>query len=170
MASGFQTQLIAKSHAVKDFRCEHSSLADYLRRYARQTTSRGGARTFILPAADDPTIVLGYYTLTPAEMDADKLPPDLVKGLGRYPYPGFRLARLAVDERYAGKGVGRTLLIDAGLRCLAAADQVGGSAMFIDAKDEKAAAFYRKFGAQALADWPLLLVLPLATFAAARQA
>ena len=44
---------------------------------------------------------------------------------------------------------------------------VGGVALLIDAKSERAAAWYRGYGAVALEDAPLSLILPLATIAAA---
>ena len=66
-----------------------------------------------------------------------------------------------------GQGLGGRLLLAAGLRCLAVAEQVGGVALLIDAKSERAAAWYRGYGAVALEDAPMSLILPLATIAAA---
>lgn len=152
--------MIAKHHEVRAFKCARPELAEYLRRYARQTSVRGGARTFVATAEDDASLVIGFYTLVPSEMTADAVPPELMKGLGHYPLPGFRLARLAIDVRYERLGLGRRLLLDAGLRCLRAAQEVGGAVMFIDAKDETAARFYQKYGAQSLPDHPLVLVWP----------
>lgn len=119
---------------------------------------------------NDRNAVIGFYTLVASEMTADTAPADLMKGLGRYPLPGFRLARLAVDGRYAGHGLGSRLFLDAGIRCLQAAELVGAAAMFIDAKDVEAARFYLQFGARALPDHPLVLVLPLSTIREALQA
>jgi hypothetical protein len=50
---------------------------------------------------------------------------------------------------------------------LAVAAAVGGVALAIDAKDERAAKWYERFGALALLDDPLILVLPLASIAEA---
>jgi predicted GNAT family N-acyltransferase len=79
----------------------------------------------------------------------------------------FRLGRLAVDHTVQGQGLGGQLLLAAGTRCLAVAEQVGGVALLIDAKSERAATWYRGYGAVALQDAPLSLILPLATIAAA---
>ncbi len=55
----------------------------------------------------------------------------------------------------------------AGERALLVAEHVGGVALLIDAKSRRAADWYRSFGAQALADADLTLVLPLKTIAEA---
>ena len=77
--------------------------------------------------------------------------------------PVFRLGRLAVDRSMQGQGLGGQLLFSSGERCLAVAAAVGGVALAIDAKNDRAAAWYRGFGAVPLVDAERQLVLPLAT-------
>ena len=48
-------------------------------------------------------------------------------------------------------------------RVLRATQFIAGHAVIADAKDEKAKAFYERYGFQAFADQPLRLFLPLAT-------
>lgn len=153
-------QDIAKHHDVKNFASARPELNDYLQRYARQNHDRGGARTYVLVDADNPKKILGYYSLVATEIASDHVPPELRKGLGRYPVPGFRLARLAVDRSFAGQGYGGFLFYDAAQRCLAAAQIVGAKLMVIDAKDDEAARYYLRFGAKPLPNARLTLVLP----------
>jgi GNAT superfamily N-acetyltransferase len=108
----------------------------------------------------------GFYTLSPAEAEFEQVPEKFRKGLGRYAVGGFRLARIAVSRSEQGKGLGGQLLMAAGLRCIRAAAEVGGALMFIDAKDERVAKWYRSYGALSLDDRPLSLFLPLASFEA----
>jgi GNAT superfamily N-acetyltransferase len=97
--------------------------------------------------------------------------PELVKrGLARHEVPGFRLARLAVDRKLQGQGLGGQLLLAAGRRCLLVAAEMGGVAMVIDAKNERVAQWYASYGALPLLDAPLSLVLPLKTIEAALRA
>lgn len=63
--------------------------------------------------------------------------------------------------------MGGALLIAAGRRCIAVAEEVGGVALLIDAKSDHAAQWYEGFGALRLEDAPLSLVLPLSTIAQA---
>jgi ribosomal protein S18 acetylase RimI-like enzyme len=76
--------------------------------------------------------------------------------------PGIRLGRLAVDRAIHGQGLGELLLLDAIRRSRLVLEHVGVHALFVDAKDAKAAAFYRKYGFRSLPDQPLQLVLVLA--------
>jgi len=90
----------------------------------------------------------------------------LTKGLAQHEVSGFRLARLATDLSVAGQGLGGQLLAAAALRCLRVAAEGGGLLLIIDARSERAANWYRGYGAEPLSDVPLTLVMPLATFAA----
>ncbi len=74
----------------------------------------------------------------------------------------MRLARLAVDRESPGLGLGEDFLVDALNRCLRVAEDLGIAAVMIDAKHEKAKAFYARFELTALPDQPLTLWLPLA--------
>lgn len=73
------------------------------------------------------------------------------------------MGRLAIARRFAGQGLGAALLADALTRALRA--EIPAFALIVDAKDDKAAAFYRHHGLIALQSDPLTLFLPLATAA-----
>ena len=142
-------------------------LDEYFRRYARQNHASGGAKCFVAVPTDEPPRALGFYTLSPASLDYARTPAIARKGLGRYEVPVFRLGRLAVDRSVQGRGLGGTLLLRAVMRCMRVAAEVGGVALLIDAKNERAARWYESYGAQPLEDAPLSLVLPLAVAAEA---
>ncbi|HMN70727.1 MAG TPA: GNAT family N-acetyltransferase [Rhodoblastus sp.] len=158
---------IERSHNRSAFDCGDADLNDYLRRYARQNHDSGGAKCFIATSEPASDHVLGFYTLSPASIDYARTPATARKGLGRYDVPAFRLGRLAIDLPMQGRGLGGALLLNAAQRCLRAAQEVGGVALLIDAKHARAAKWYESYGATALLDAPLSLVLPLATFARA---
>ncbi len=164
-AVGWREAAIARHHARDRFDCGSAALNDYLRRYARQNHESGGAKTFVAAPPDDPNRVFAYYSIGPGALEFARVPTHLTKRLGRYEVPVYRLARLAVDLAVQGRGLGGDLLLAAGTRALTAASAVGGVALAIDAKDERAAAWYERFGATRLLDDPLKLVLPLTTIA-----
>ncbi len=153
---------ISKKHDQESFDCGDGALNEFLRRYARKSHERGGAKTFL--AIDDADkIILGFYSLSPASVDYARTPEIVRRGLARHDVPGFRLARLAVDSRFQGQGMGGQLLLAAGRRCLLAAAEVGGVVLVIDAKNERVAGWYARYGAVPLLDTQLTLLLPLAT-------
>ena len=158
---------IEKKHDREAFDCGDEALNEFLRRYARKSHERGGAKTFLAIEDAGSKSILGFYSLSPASVDYARTPEIVRRELARHDVPGFRLARLAVDRRFQGKGIGGQLLLAAGRRCLLAATEVGGVMLVIDAKNERVAAWYASYGAVPLLDAPLTLMLPLATVEAA---
>lgn len=156
---------IGRQHDRKGFDCGAPDLNDYLGRYARQNHESGGARTFVsvLPATSGR--ILGFYSIEHGAIEFSRVPARLTRNLGRYEVPVFRLGRLAVDRSVQGQGLGGDLLLAAGQRALRVAAAVGGVALAIDAKDAGAVRWYEHFGASALLDDHLKLVLPLAVIA-----
>jgi GNAT superfamily N-acetyltransferase len=161
----WEEQPIGRQHERKGFDCGSRELNEYLERYARQNHESGGAKTFVAVSPTDPTHVLGYYSISPGAIEYARVPPRLTRKLGRYEVPVFRVGRLAVSLSVQGRGVGGDLLMSAGIRALSVATHVGGVALAIDAKDDRAANWYERFGAMRLLDDPLKLVLPLGTIA-----
>jgi len=161
---------ISKAHDREAFDCGEEELNEFLRRHARQSHEKGGAKTFVATPIDEGKRVLGFYSLSPASIDYARTPALVKKGLARYDVPVFRLARLAVDCSVQGHSLGGQLLLIAGRRCIRAAAEVGGVALLIDAKNERVAAWYKAYGALPLLDAPRSLVLPLATIEAALKA
>jgi GNAT superfamily N-acetyltransferase len=158
---------IGKQHDRASFDCGEPALNLYIARYARQNHESGGAKTFIAVPTGEPSRILGFYSLSPASLDYMRTPPVVARRLARYDVPVFRMGRLAVDRTVQGLGLGGALLIAAGKRCMAVAEQVGGVGLLIDAKHDQAARWYESYGAIRLDDAPLSLVLPFATLAAA---
>jgi GNAT superfamily N-acetyltransferase len=153
---------ITRKHDRSAFDCGDEALNVFLMRFARQSHDQGGAKTFL--AIDDNTrAVLGFYSLAPASLAYHRAPEIVQRGLARHEVPGFRLARIAIDRAQQGQGLGGQLLLAAGRRCLMAAVVVGGTVLIIDAKNDRAAAWYVSYGAMPLLDAERTLVLPLAT-------
>lgn len=144
------------------FDCGVPALNDYLQRFARQNHERGIAKTFAITAVENARI-LGFHTLSFAQLAFEHMPVNLQKKLPRYPIPAMRIARIAVSRQEQGKGLGRLLLIDALHRANRAAAEAGLYAVLVDAKGEAAASFYRQFGFVPLPDWPLTLVITMKT-------
>jgi GNAT superfamily N-acetyltransferase len=158
---------IGKQYDREVFDCGEDALNEFLRCHARKSHERGGSKTFLAVDETDGKTILGYYTLSPASVIYERTPKIIRRGLARYDVPVFRLGRLAVDRNAQGQGLGSQLLLAAGRRCLSAAAEVGGVALLIDAKNERAAKWYASYGAVPLLDAPWSLLLFLRTIEAA---
>jgi GNAT superfamily N-acetyltransferase len=158
---------IRKQHDREAFDCGEEALNEFLRRYACKSHELGGAKTFLAIDDADNKTILGFYSLSPAAIDYARTPEIVRHGLARHDVLGFRLARLAVDRRFQGRGIGGQFLLAAGRRCLLASAEVGGVMLVIAAKNATVAGWYAGYGAVPLLDAPLSLVLPLATVEAA---
>jgi GNAT superfamily N-acetyltransferase len=147
-------------HDRTAFDCGVPALNLYLRKYALQNQNRGIVRNYVTTSKDSKAVV-AYYSLVYAALDQKLLPAKRTKGLGKYDIPIMLLARLAVDHREQGKGLGKALLKNAILRAMQAAEIAGLMFLLVHAKDESAAAFYCKHGFEPALDDPLKLFLPV---------
>jgi hypothetical protein len=148
--------LLGSEHKLEGFDCGKAPLNDFLIKYAIQNQAGGGARTYVLTRGQR---VIGYYSLAQASVAPENAPARVLKGQGRYPMPVILMARFALDLRELGKGYGKILFRDALLRALAGTEAIGGRAFLVHAKDEKARAFYTRFGMEPSPTNPLHLFL-----------
>ena len=145
----------------RGFSCGVGALDDYFKRYAKGNHVKNIGKTFAL--LNDHDAVIGYYTISMASVDFESLPEDFRSRLPRYPVPMARIGRLAVDAKEQGMGWGEFLLVDALHRIRDAAAVVAAFGVVVDAKDEKAKAFYLHFGFAVFKDNALCLFLPMAS-------
>ncbi len=148
-------------HDRAGFSCGVPVLDEYLHRFAVQHIRKGVTTVHVLVDDAAPATLLGYYTLSAAEVDSVELRASERKRLPRYPVPCFRLGRLACRADRRGTGLGKLLLACAVERCLRAKKQVAAYALIVDAKDDDAAVFYRHYGFVPCAGSPMMLYLPL---------
>lgn len=153
--------LATSLHDRAGFRCGVPELDDYIQRFAAQQVVRGVSAVYVLIDSEQPSQILGFYTLSAAQVDVMQIAESDRKKLPRYPVPCFRMGRLACSVTHRGQGVGKLLIGCAVDRCLHARKQVAAFALLVDAKGESAKAFYQHYGFTPCADSPLTLYLPL---------
>jgi predicted N-acetyltransferase YhbS len=122
--------LLSAAHDTSRFDCGKVSLSDFLQRFALENQKSGKSRTYAAARGDH---VVAYYSLAPA-------------GVAPLDVPVILLARLAVDAREQGAGLGCHMLLDALRRAVEGAEVVGGRAVLVHAKDDDARGFYERFG------------------------
>jgi GNAT superfamily N-acetyltransferase len=148
-------------HDRNAFSCGVPELDEYLKRFAAQQSKKGVAVVRVIVDSGAPGVILGYYTLSAAQIDAASIDERTQRKLPRYPVPCFRMGRLAAHSAHQGQGLGKLLLGCAVERCLEARKHVAAYALIVDAKNEKAKAFYEHFGFVACRDQPMTLYLSL---------
>src|SRR5580704_17115467 len=137
---------IEEPDAVAGFDCGDEPLNNYLKRHAwtnQEKISIGV--TYVAIDDSAPYTVLGYFTLATSSVPRDVLPKKYVRGLPPYDLPLILLARLAVDRRFAGWGIGHAQISEAFRISLRVADEVGCRAIVTDAYRDRVA-WHARYG------------------------
>ena len=158
----YLTVPLASTHDKAIFSCGKQMLDRYIQKLAGQDMKRRLAVVFILPEeagkgadqiAKQP--FKGYYSLSNDNIPYDQVPLDIQKKMpSSYTVlPTTLLGRLAVDQRFQGKGVGEQLLLDALKRSYdISASEIGSVAIVVDPLDRAAVSFYAQYGFVKLPD------------------
>ena len=138
---------LASRHDISRFSSGVPTLDAWLQGKARLNEARGGARTYV---ACDGDRVAGFYSLAASAGERRRVSSRVGRNMPD-PVPVILLGQLAVDKACRGRRLGSDLLVDAGRRA---------RAVVVQAIDERAKAFYGRFGFRPFSDCePLMLVL-----------
>lgn len=149
---------LADHHITEGFACGTDSLDQWLKRRAFKNQVQGASRTYVV--CDD-TRVVAYYALASGAVVSAQATGHLRRNMPD-PIPVVVLGRLAVDQSLHGKGFGRALVRDAGLRVVQAASAIGIRGMTVQALTEEAKTFYEHIGFEPSPLDPRLLMITLA--------
>ncbi len=137
-------------HDLSDFDCDNEQLNIWLQRRALQCDASGSTFTFVVV---DGNKVVAYYSFTVGSVERDVVPERIAKGMPHCPIPILLLARLAIDRRQQGQGLGTKLMRDFLRRAYnIAQESVPLRCIVVDAKDDNAKAFYARFDFR---PWPV---------------
>lgn len=159
MTGLFVVELLGAQHDRTSFSCGVPVLDRYFREQVSQDIRRRITNCFV--AVDGVGVVAGYYTFAATGLLMTELAAEEAKRLPRYPLlPAGLIGRLAVAERFHGKGLGSAFIVDAIGRAMRAEPAI--FALIVDAKDDAAHRFYLHHGFRSLISRPLSLFLPVA--------
>ena len=162
----FEIEKLRREHDLSQFDCGNRTLNAWLNKYAWTNQQADSAKTYVALAGN---LVVGYYALTTGSVHKHESPERIARGLANHPIGNVLLARLAVDKKQQGKGVGKALLFDALSRVEEAADIVGVRAVMVHAIDEAARRFYEHFEFEPSPVDPFQLLLLLKDLRSARK-
>jgi len=159
VSESFTVESLRAQHDRTSFSCGVAALDRYFRELVSQDIRRRLSNCFV--ALDPAATVAGYYTFAATGVPLAELPADQMRRLPRYPsIPAGLIGRLAVDQRFHGRGVGSVLIVDAVARAMRADSAI--YALVVDAKDDLARRFYIHHGFRPFLSRPMTLFLPLA--------
>jgi predicted N-acetyltransferase YhbS len=148
---------LAEHHELAQFNSAVPELDEWLRRRARANQAGGASRTFVVCEANR---VVAYYALASGVVRTQEAPGRFKRNMPD-PIPVAVLGRLANDVSYQGRGIGRALVRDAGLRLLNAAEILGIRGVLVHAISEDARAFYDAVGFMPSPSDPMMLMIGL---------
>lgn len=153
---------LAEAHDSSDFRNQHVDLVHWLRHRALDNEQARASRTLVSQSEGR---VIGYFALAAGAIECAGVPGSIRRNMPA-PIPAIVLARLAVDERHQGRGLGSTLLSHALRRSLYAGSLIGARVLLCHAADATARQFYLRHGFVASPTHALTLMMDLKQAAA----
>jgi GNAT superfamily N-acetyltransferase len=160
----WQIERLRPDHLRSQFSCGSASLDNFIQLLAAQYELRRLGKTYVAVIPGD-NIVNGFYTILASSVPFESIPSDLSRKLPRHPVPTVLVGRLAVTKESQGQLLGEKLLLDSLSRAAMLSDDLGIHAALVEAIDDKAASFYRKYGFVSLEDQPRRLILPISKIA-----
>lgn len=150
MAGTVEIRALTRDDDRSGFSCGQADLDRFFQHYAGQNQFKLRlAVTYVAVAGDR---IVGFVTVAASSLERSSVPSArLRKKLPTYPLPVLRVARLGVDLRAQGLGIGRALLRHALLVGLDQRDAVGCVGVLVDAKPESTA-FYGALGFERVED------------------
>ncbi len=109
---------------------------------ALRNEASGASRTYVVCAEG---VVVGYYCLANGAVDRHEAPKPMQRNMPD-PIPVMVLGRLAVDQAFQHRKIGKALLRDAILRVLQSAEIAGIKAILVHAISDDARRFYLRHG------------------------
>jgi GNAT superfamily N-acetyltransferase len=160
-------ELLTARPDLARFSCGQPALDHWLKTRALANQEKGFT---VVMVVHDAGRVVGYYGLAPTAVVAAVMPRSIRTGQPPDPIPCLLLGQLATDAAYAGRGMGTGLFKHALARGVAGARLIGGRALVVHARDDQAAAFWRRRGFLPSRDDPLTLFRSLPDIAASLRA
>lgn len=128
----------------QSFDCGREAMNHWFRRHAWRNQQLDISRSTVMCDADTGAIA-GYVTLATGHIEREYLPKASQRNRPEH-IPILLLGQLAVDHRYQGMGVARSLLFYALTTSVRIAGTIGCVGVLTHPLDDEVRAFYRRFG------------------------
>ncbi|CRZ20307.1 GNAT family N-acetyltransferase [Kingella kingae] len=139
-------ELLDKSqHNSRAFDCSKDNMNVFIRQFAVKNQKLGISRTWVFAdSGSSKKEIAAYFTLAMQTVEPSDLHSN--EKLPNYPTSVVLLARIAVDKRFQGQGLGKRALLAALAKALQASEQgLPAFAVVLDVLDDDALKFYQSF-------------------------
>ena len=158
-----------EKHDRSAFSCGVEQVDNFFKRTANKLAQAETLRVFVLTSPN--AELIGFYALNAHAIDYAELPPKHARTRPRHGcIPACYISMIGVDQKFAGKGFGGDLLIDALERISGAADEIGIAVVLLDVLNcgdselvDRRLRLYKSYGFMPLSSNDLRLFLPIAT-------
>ena len=148
MGKTIEIRPLVKDDDRSRFSCGQPELDRFFEHYAGQNQFK--LHVAVTYVAVIETHIFGFATVAASSIERARVPSErLRKRLPAYPLPVLRLARLGVDTRARGLGIGKGLLRHVLALAVEQRDRIGCVGVVADAKPD-AVAFYESLGFNAV--------------------
>ena len=145
------------AHQLDEFSLGVYTLDQWLKRRALKNQVSGASKNFVVCELNKVRV---FCSLAYGAVTADGVSGRFRRNMPD-PIPVVILGRLAIDHSLQGKGLGRILIRDAGMRILQASQTLGIRGMMVHALTEGARNFYLRFGFEVSHIDPMMLLITL---------
>jgi len=136
--------LLTSQHDLEDFHSGEETLDTWLRERAIANMEAAASRTYVICPTGS-SKVIGYYAICMGQIFNQEVIGSMRRNMPRQ-IPAVILGRLAIDEKWQGRGLGKALLQDAVQRSSRASKEVSARLLVVHAISVEAEAFYLHHG------------------------
>jgi GNAT superfamily N-acetyltransferase len=143
----YLTRILDPTFDRKNFHSGNDSLDHYIHEQVNQDIRRKLAVCYVLPSNDQE--IIGYYTLSNGSISSEEIPDKLRSKFPRTygQLPVTLVGRLAVNQKYSGKGFGKLLLMEALFRSYEVSlKSICSIAVLVEVQNRDVEGFYLKLG------------------------
>ncbi len=135
---------LTAKHDTENFCSGEETLDTWLRERALDNMASSASRTYVICPSGS-CMVIGYYAICMGQIFNQEVSGSMRRNMPRQ-IPAVILGRLAIDKKWQGKGLGKSLLQDAVQRSARAAQEVSARLLIVHAISAEAEAFYSHYG------------------------